>query len=220
MALVFYAMARELAPITVVSLCIIALLALGFQIFPYSGPRGTLEPTDFFDGFGHEALVAICSLMVLGRGLVMTGALEPLARALAAIWKLNPTLAIFAVLVTCLGLSGVLNDTPIVVLMTPVLLSLAARTQSSAGPLLMPMNFAVLIGGTATAIGTSTNLLVVSLAADLGAKRFGMFEFTPLVMIAAVPALLYLLIVAPRLLRGSGKSTDTAAKESSTRCCA
>jgi di/tricarboxylate transporter len=160
-----------------------------------------LAPVDFFTGFGHEALVAICSLMVLGRGLVMTGALEPLARMLASIWKRSSTLAMFAVLLTCILLSGVLNDTPIVVLMTPVLISLAARTNSSPGPLLMPMNFAVLIGGTATAIGTSTNLLVVSLAASLGAATFGIFDFTPLVLMAAVPALLYLLIVAPRLLK-------------------
>jgi len=198
MVTVFAVMARDRLPITVVSLCIIAALALGIQIFPYEG----LAPADFFAGFGHEALVAICSLMVLGRGLVVTGALEPLARALASVWNRSATLAMLAVLLGCILLSGVLNDTPIVVLMTPVLMSLAARTGSSPAPLLMPMNFAVLIGGTATAIGTSTNLLVVSLAASLGAATFGIFDFTPLVMMAAVPALLYLLIVAPRLLKG------------------
>jgi di/tricarboxylate transporter len=208
MVFAFYVMTRELVPLTVTSLAIIAVLALGFHLFPYDGPRGALVPTDFFAGFGHEALIAICSLMVLGRGLVMTGALEPLARALAAIWRFNPTLAMFAVLLSCVMLSGILNDTPIVVLMTPVLMSLAARTGTSPGPLLMPMNFAVLIGGTATSIGTSTNLLVVSLAASLGAAQFGVFDFTPLVAIAAVPALIYLVVVAPRLLRGSGHAAD------------
>ncbi|MEZ5565959.1 MAG: hypothetical protein R3F24_10765 [Gammaproteobacteria bacterium] len=74
----------------------------------------------------------------------------------------------------------------------------------------MPMNFAVLIGGTATTIGTSTNLLVVSLAAELGVAPFGVFEFTPLVMMAALPALLYLLIIAPRLLKHSGHAPDTS----------
>lgn len=201
----FWIMARERVPVTVTSLGIIGMLALGFELFPYAGSRGALAPADFFAGFGHEALIAICALMVLGRGLVMTGALEPLARALAAIWGRSQTLAMLAVLVSCLALSGVLNDTPIVVLMTPVLLSLAARTGTSPGPLLMPMNFAVLIGGMATAIGTSTNILVVALAAELGAARFGIFEFTPLVLIAALPALLYLLLIAPRLLRDSGR---------------
>jgi Na+/H+ antiporter NhaD/arsenite permease-like protein len=160
MVTVFVVMARDRLPITVVSLSIIATLTIGIQLFPYEG----LAPTDFFMGFGHEALVAICSLMVLGRGLVVTGALEPLARMLASIWKVSSTLAMFAVLITCILLSGVLNDTPIVVLMTPVLISLAARTSSSPGPLLMPMNFAVLIRpvGDGAAGNRST-------ASDLGA---------------------------------------------------
>jgi len=206
----FYVMARERVPITVTSLGIIAVLSVAFQVFPYTGPRGSLGGLDFFAGFGHEALVAICALMVLGRGLVVTGALEPLARGLAAIWQRSRIVAMLAVLIVCITLSGVVNDTPIVVLMTPVLINLAARTGTTSGPLLMPMNFAVLIGGMATAIGTSTNLLVVSLAAELGVRRFGVFDFTPIVMIAAAPALLYLLFIAPRLLRGAGRAAETA----------
>ncbi len=209
MVFAFYIMASDRVPITVTSLGIIGVLALGFQLFPYQTPTGTLNASDFFAGFGHEALIAIGALMVLGRGLLMTGALEPLVRGLAAIWKRSQTLALLAVILGCFAISGVVNDTPIVVLMTPVLMSLAARTNTGPGPWLMPMNFAVLIGGTATVIGTSTNLLVVSLAAELGVKRFGIFEFTPIVLIAAAPALLYLLIVAPRLLKHSGHAPDT-----------
>jgi len=208
MVLAFYIMAREWVPITVTSLGIIGVLALGFDLFPYQGPNGSLGANDFFTGFGHEALIAICALMVLGRGLLMTGALEPLARGLAAIWQRNQTLAMLAVLISCIALSGILNDTPIVVLMTPVLISLATRTGTGPGPLLMPMNFAVLIGGSATAIGTSTNLLVVSLSAELGLPRFGIFEFTPMALYAAGPALLYLLLIAPRLLKNSGIKPD------------
>src|SRR5690606_31355482 len=74
---------------------------------------------------------------------------------------------------------------------------------------LMPMNFAVLIGGTATTIGTSTNLIVVGIAEDLGSTSFRVFEFAPLVLTAAVPALLYLWLIAPRLLtRGHTAEID------------
>lgn len=205
LVLVFVIFARDRIPITVTSLGIMAVLSTGFYLFPYELPDGTTLPaTDFFAGFGHEALVAICALMVLGRGLVVTGALEPLARLLALLWQTSRFLALFVVLVACFGLSGVLNDTPIVVFMTPVLISLAARTASSAGPLLMPMNYAVLIGGMATTIGTSTNLLVVSLAAELGVAPFRVFDFTPIVAIAALPAFVYLWLVLPWILAKSG----------------
>lgn len=152
--------------------------------------------------------------MVLGRGLVLTGALEPLTRGLAVLWQVSRTLAMFAVILSCLLLSGIINDTPVVVLMTPVLVGLAARTASSPAPLLMPMNFAVLIGGMGTAIGTSTNLLVVSLTEELGGGRIGIFDFTPIVAIAALVALPYLLFIAPRILANAGKpASDMAPRE-------
>jgi di/tricarboxylate transporter len=62
------------------------------------------------------------------------------------------------------------------------------------------MGFATLIGGMGTTIGTSTNLLVVSVAADMGMVRFGMFDFMIPVSIAASAAILYLWLVAPRLI--------------------
>jgi di/tricarboxylate transporter len=94
-----------------------------------------------------------------------------------------------------------MNDTPVVVLLMPLLIAALRRAGRGPGFMLMPMNFAVLIGGMATTIGTSTNLIVVSLAAALGAQAFGVFEFFPLVAMAAVPALLYLWLVAPWMLR-------------------
>ena len=103
-------------------------------------------------------------------------------------------------LVFCAAASGVMNDTPIVVLMMPILVSVALRTKTSPARSLLSMNYAVLIGGMSTAIGTSTNLLVVAIAADLGVRRFGMFDFTPMAALAAIGGLLYVWLVLPRLL--------------------
>ena len=114
----------------------------------------------------------------------------------------SPRLALLAVLLLAAAASGVMNDTPVVVLLMPLLIAALKRAGHGPGFMLMPMNFAVLIGGMATTIGTSTNLIVVSLAAALGAQAFGIFDFFPLVALAAVPALLYLWLVAPWLLRG------------------
>jgi di/tricarboxylate transporter len=64
----------------------------------------------------------------------------------------------------------------------------------------MPVGFATLIGGMATTIGTSTNLLVVGIAADQGLEPFGMFDFTLPVLFVGVIGVLYLWLVAPKLL--------------------
>ncbi|MEO8250062.1 MAG: SLC13 family permease, partial [Burkholderiales bacterium] len=152
-------------------------------------------------GFGHPALVAIFALMVLGHALVLTGALAPASRRLAWLVEKSPRLALLVVLVGAAVASGVMNDTPVVVLLIPLMVAALTRANQAPGRMLLPMNYAVLMGGMATTIGTSTNLIVVSLAVSLGLPRFSVFEYFPLVATAAVPALLYLWLGAPLLLR-------------------
>jgi len=199
--LTFWLFASERLPVQTSALLAVLGLMLIFGIFPYAAADGRqLGPEVFLAGFGHTALITICCLMVLGRGLVTTGALEPFARALARLWSVAPQLAFLAMLVFCMSVSGVMNNTPLIVLMMPVLLSVAARTSTKASHTLLPMNFAGLIGGMATTIGTSTNLLVVDIAANLNVPAFGVFDFTRIVAIAAAVALPYLWLIAPRLL--------------------
>ncbi len=196
----FWLFAKERLPVQSTALLALLALMLLFGLFPYGRIERELGPAQFLAGFGHTALVTICFLMVLGRGLIATGALEPFVRRLARLWSFAPPLAFLLLLVFCMATSGVLNDTPIVVLMIPVLAAVAARTGTSPTRTLLPMNYAVLIGGMATTIGTSTNLLVVGIAEDLGVPVFGLFDFMHIVAIAAAVALPYLWLVVPRLL--------------------
>lgn len=196
----FVSFAKQIVEIETTALLVIAALALGFAIFPYEGATGTLSPTSFFLGFGHEALVAICGLMILGQALTVTGALEPVARRLSKGLASHPRGAMLLVLLIGALASGFINDTPVVMLMLPILTGAAIRAGTSPGKMLMPANYAVLIGGMGTTIGTSTNLLVVAIAADLGVRQFGMFDFFHLTAIAAVVGILYLWLIAPHLL--------------------
>ena len=194
--LALYLFTRDRIPLEVSSVGLLAILTVGFSLFPYPG----LAATDFFLGLGHEALVAVCALMVVGQGLVRTGALEPVGRVLGRMWSKAPFLSFLATLIVGAVLSAFMNNTPIVVLLLPILISVCLRTSSSASRILLPMGFATLVGGMATTIGTSTNLLVVSVAEDLGMERFGMFDFALPAVVAAGVAIIYLWLIAPRLL--------------------
>lgn len=187
---------RDKWPLEITSLGLLALVAVGFALFPYQD----FEPTHLFAGFAHEALIAVCALMVLGQGLVHTGALEPVGRMLGKLWGKTPRLSFLVVLLVGAVLSAFVNNTPIVVLLLPILISVCMRSGSSASGILMPMGFATLVGGMATTIGTSTNLLVVSVAQDLGLEKFGMFDFALPALIAAGVGIVYLWLIAPRLL--------------------
>ena len=199
-----YVFSKEKWMLEISSLSILVALVVGFAIFPFK----EFNPIDLFYGFAHEALIAVCALMVIGQGLVKTGALEPVGRVLANLWGKAPFLSFLATLIVGAILSAFVNNTPIVVLLLPILISVCLRNNSPPARILMPMGFATLVGGMATTIGTSTNLLVVSVAQDLGMPRFGLFDFVVPASIAGGIAILYLWLIAPRLLppRESGIS--------------
>ncbi|MFT7564216.1 MAG: di/tricarboxylate transporter [Bacteroidia bacterium] len=198
MALVMFA--RDDIPLETTSLVVLVALTVGFQLFPYTSNGETLTPTDFFMGFGNRALIAVCALMIVGQGMIRTGALEPVGRMLAKMWRKGPVVSLLLTLILTTMLSAFVNNTPIVVLMLPILIGVAVKTGMSPSGSLIPMGFASILGGMATTIGTSTNLLVVNVAADLGMDPFSMFDFMGPVLIAGVFALLYLWLVAPRLI--------------------
>jgi di/tricarboxylate transporter len=199
--LALYLFSRERIAIETSSLLILVILTFGFTAFPYITAQGEhLEAVHFFSGFGHEALVAVCALMIAGNGLVRTGALEPLGRNLARLWKLSPALSMLLTLIIGAFLSAFVNNVPIVVLLLPILVSVSLRTGAQASGMLMPMGFATLVGGMSTTIGTSTNLLVVSVAADMGMRKLEMFDFFVPTAIVACIAIVYLWLIAPHLL--------------------
>ena len=198
--LALFLFTREKIPLESSSLFVLVVLIIGFELFPFVGPLGAVSPADFFHGFGHEALIAVCALMIAGQALVRTGALEPVARRLGRFWKRAPLAALFLTLVVGAVLSAFMNNTPIVVLMLPMLIGAAVRSKTSTAGVLLPMGLATLIGGMSTTIGTSTNLLVVAVAADMGMERFRMFDFLLPAMLAGVIALLYLWLIAPRII--------------------
>lgn len=213
----FVAFARGRMSTEIVSLLTIAVIAVGLYFFPLEGTGPTDGIQLAFSGFGHYALITICALMIMGRGLVTTGALEPAARFLERVFKLNVQLGLLVSLIIAFGLSMGVNDTPVVVLLLPIFVSLAARGVIPASKTLIPINSAVLIGGMATTIGTSTNILVVSIAGDLGMPPMGVFHYAPIVLTAALFALPYLWLIAPRLLKDNTVAETHAARRFRTR---
>lgn len=196
----FYLYTRPAIRMELVALLLLVALVLTFHLFPLQHGTERISDIDVLSGFGHPALIAILCLMILGRGLLMTGALEPIVRLLTRLWKLSPTLGLLLTLLFGVGASAFINDTPVLVMMLPMLLGIAERTETSPAKTLMPVNFAVLGGGMLTSLGTSTNLLVLSIAADLGVPPVGIFDFTAISAVALFIAIPYLWLVAPRLL--------------------
>ena len=192
---------RDNIPLESSSLAILIILVAGFALFPYTRDgEVVLGPVNFFEGFGNEALVAICALMMVGKALETTGSLQPLATIVGRAWSTRPALALLATLVAGAVLSAFMNNTPIVVLLMPILVGASLRSKFPVSGVMLPMGLATIVGGMSTTIGTSTNLLVVGISHDMGIHDFSMFEWVLPVTIVGGVAIAYLWLIAPRLV--------------------
>src|SRR3546814_12453675 len=90
----------------------------------------------------------------------------------------SPALALLSLMLGVMLLSAFINNTPVVVILTPVAIAFAQASGTAPSKLLIPLSYASIFGGTTTLIGTSTNLLVAGVAQRIGMAPFGMFEIT------------------------------------------
>ena len=191
---------REKLRLETTSLFILIVILVWFEFFSIEFDGARVTTADVLSGFGNEALITICALMILTKSLESTGALQPIGHVLARLWMVRPKMAFLATLLTAAGLSMFLNNTPVVAAILPLLVAVSLQANISPSGILMPIGFATIIGGMATTIGTSTNLLVVGIAADMGMRELSMFDFAlPVIAVGGI-AILFLWLVAPHLL--------------------
>ncbi len=191
---------RDRIPLESSSLAIFIVLVAGFYVFPYRVDGQEFDPAHFFQGFGNEALIAVSALMIVSKALETTGALQPLASLIGRAWSARPVLALFVTIVLSAILSAFFNNTPQVVMTMPILVAVSLRVKFPVSKVMMPMSFATTIGGMATTIGASSNLLVAQIARDRSTVDFAMFDFALPAVIVGSAGILFLWLVAPRLL--------------------
>jgi len=190
-------MVREVAPPDLVLMA--ALITLG--------ATGVLTPRETFSGFANPVVAVVGVLFMLSAALRETGALDmTLGRFLARSRDVRSGIARITLPVA--GLSAFLNNAPIVAMMTPTVIDWARRRSMSPSRFLIPLSYASILGSTVTVIGTSTNLIVAGLIVDAGMPEMGFFELAPVGLPILAIGLVYLIVVAPRLLPDLRDTSD------------
>jgi len=192
----------EKVPLEITAVGVVVAFLLLFQLFPYTAPDGTplIGTEDLLAGFANPALFTVLALLVIGQGLFQTGALDGFALRVGQ-WgggRTLPTIGFALVATACL--SAFMNNTPVVVLMLPVIGALAMRARMSPSKVMIPLSFVSILGGMTTLIGSSTNLLVVGVAHKLGQPEIGFFAFAPIGVLLAVVGGFYVIFLLPRIL--------------------
>jgi len=175
---------------------------------------GIISPAQGLSGFSNSATITVAAMFVLSAGLFRTGAVNFLGTFVGQIFNRGFWVGIITVMVVVGFMSAFINNTPVIAIFLPILLGVAKDSGFSASKLLMPVSFASMVGGLCTLIGTSTNILISSIATERGIEPFSMFEFAPLGGIMFVATLLYLVLVGIRLIperRGEGDLSEAFA---------
>lgn len=172
-----------------------ALIVMGLLML-----TGILTPAEGLSGFSNPATVTVAAMFVISAALRNTGAVSFLALLSIYVFEKGYWTGLIITMLLIGVMSAFINNTPVVAVFIPVLLSVSQKTDISSSRLLMPISFASMFGGLCTLVGTSTNILVSTIAADYGYPPFGMFEFAALGALFFVAGLLYMITIGARLI--------------------
>jgi di/tricarboxylate transporter len=180
-------------------LCLIcALIVAGFA--------GIAKPSELFAGLSNGGVITIAAMLVIAKGVFYTGVVSRLMyRLLSGVDSVRETLAR---LIPPVGvMSALINTTPIMAMLIPATKELEQQSGVPARGVLLPIAHATTLAGSATLIGTSSNLLIAGIAKTYGVN-LSMFSFVPVAVPVALAGWAVLLLTAPLLVRERPQAPD------------
>jgi di/tricarboxylate transporter len=161
---------------------------------------GLVTPEQGIAGFSNTATVTVGAMFILSGGLYRSGAVNFAGAMLTRLGRSSIWIALILIMIGIGAISAFMNNTAAVAIFLPIVVGTAKALKVNPGRLLMPLSFASMFGGVCTLIGTSTNILVSSMAEQHGQAAFGMFEMTKLGLIFFAVGMAYMLLIGVRLI--------------------
>lgn len=179
-----------------------AITVFGVLIFVSMISKSPELPTleNLLSVFGNSAPLTIAAMFIVSGCLERTGAIELITGYLRRMVKLPYRSFIFIMVIGVAAVSAFINNTPVVIVLMPVVLTLSREMGIASSKLLIPLSYASIFGGTCTLLGTSTNLLASGILVESGHAPIGMFELAAVGLPILAFGSLYLVLFGDKLL--------------------
>ncbi|MCM3111235.1 SLC13 family permease [Lederbergia lenta] len=174
---------------------------------------GLLTVEEAIEGFSNEGMLTIALLFIIAAAIQKCGLVDRVVTKLLAGNK-SDQWAIAKILTLVAGVSAFLNNTPIVVTLTPILRKWCEENNLSPSKFLLPLSYATILGGTLTLIGTSTTLVVHGMLLNLGIEGFSFFQTGVISFPAVILALVFIVTIGYKILPNHQVMTDTVREQS------
>jgi di/tricarboxylate transporter len=178
---------------------------------------GIIETRDFLTVFSSSAPITIAMMFIISAALERTGVLTIIGDLLKRQARGSFLRAMLLMMVGTMGASAFMNNTPVVILLTPIMISVAASVGVAPSRLLIPLSFSAIFGGTLTLVGTSTNILMSGVAQETGQPPITMFEMTLPGLIFATVGMVYMIFAGRFLLPDRASLSGLLGQESKRR---
>jgi len=161
---------------------------------------GILTPVQAVAGFANPAVITVGAMFLISRAMIRTGVVGYIGDRVVTMSQGRSRLALITILLIVGVASAFINNTPVVVLFIPVVLSMGCQFGLSPSKYLIPLSYVSILAGTATLIGTSTNIIVSDLSAQYGFGALTMFELAKVGVPIAIVGFAIIILMGPRLM--------------------
>jgi len=164
---------------------------------------GVLTPSEILSGFANEQIAVVIILLLLGDIIRQTAVIEVIFDNIFRGAKTRR--GFLSRMIIIIGsFSSLLNNTPLVAVMIPYVHSWCKRKKIAPSKFLMPLSYAAILGGCATLIGTSTNLIVNGMVMEQniipGLEPLKIYDFAPVGFVMLFAGYFYLVFIGDRFM--------------------